>query len=77
MEELIGLSEESEKRIEDIQEVKREALAHEKRKALEMRDRAMERLGETRKRNQEEGEEEMKAVTKRRRRSGGDTLEWL
>ena len=73
MEEFIGLSEESEKRTEDIHEVKREALAW---KAMEMRDRAMERLGETRERNQEEREEESnKKETIRRRHTGVDKRE--
>lgn len=76
VEELIILSEESEKRSEDQSEAKREAVANEKKQALEMRDRALERFGETRKRNEEQKAEEKKAVTKRRR-SGGDTLEWL
>jgi len=40
-----------------------------------MRERVLERLGETRKRNEWENPEE-KAATKRRR-SGGDTVEWL
>ena len=53
-EELIVLSEESEKRNEDQSEAKREAMANENKQALEMRDRALERLGETRKRNEEE-----------------------
>ena len=77
VEELIVLSEESEKRTEDQSEAKREAVANEKKQALEMRERALERLGETRKRNEEEKEEEKKQVTKKRRRSGGETLEWL
>ena len=38
-----------------------------------MRGRALERLGETRKRNEGEKPEEKKAATKRSRRSGGDT----
>lgn len=77
VEELIVLSEESEKRNEDQSEAKREAMANEKKQALEMRDRALERLVETRKRNEEEKEEEKQTVTKKRRRSGGETLEWL
>ncbi|XP_068756805.1 uncharacterized protein [Montipora capricornis] len=77
VEELIVLSEESEKRNEDQSEAKREDMANEKKQALEMRDRALERLGETRKRNEEEKEEEKQTVTKKRRSSGGETLEWL
>ena len=75
--EVIVLSEESEKRNEDQSEAKREAMANEKKQALEMRDRALERLGETRKRNEEEKEEEKQTVTEKRRRLGGETLEWL
>ena len=37
-----------------------------------MRDRALERIGETRKRNEED-----KAVGRKRMSSGGDMLEWL
>ena len=77
LEELIVLSEESEKRNETENEAKREAMANEKTQALEMRDRALERLGETRKRNKEEKEEEKQTATKKRRRSGGETFEWL
>ena len=71
--ELIVLSEESEKR----NKAKREAMANEKKQALEMRDKALERLGETRKRNEEEKEEEKQTVTEKMGRSGGETLEWL
>ena len=76
VEELIALSEEAEKRTEDQNEAKREAMANEKKQALEMRGRALERMGETRKRIEGEEPEEKKAATKRRR-SGGDTIEWL
>ena len=77
VEELIVLSEESEKRNEYQSEAKRKAMANEKKQALEMRDRALERLGETRKMNEEEKENEKQTVTKKWRRSGEETLEWL
>ena len=47
------------------------------KQALEMRDRALERIGETRNRNEEERAEEKKTVGKKRRRSGVDMLEYL
>ena len=77
VEELITLRDESEKKGEDQSEAKREAVVNEKKQALEMRDRALERIGETRKRNEEERAEEKKTVGRKRRRSGGDMLEWL
>lgn len=42
-----------------------------------MRDRVFERIGEIRKRNEEERVEEKKIVGRKRRRLGGDMLEWL
>ena len=77
LEELITLRDESEKSSEDQSEAKREAVANEKKQALEMRDRALERIGETRKRNEEVRGEEKKTVATKRRRSAGDMLEWL
>ena len=77
MEELITLRDESGKKGEDQSEAKREAVVNEKKQALEMRDRALEKIGETRKRNEEERAEEKKTVGRKRRKSGGDMLEWL
>ena len=77
VEELFTLRDESEKKGEDQSEAKREAVVNEKKQALEMRDRALERVGETRKRNEEERAEEKKTVGRKRRRSGGDMLECL
>ena len=51
MEELITVRHESEKKGEDQSEAKREAVVNEKKQALEMRDRALERIVETRNRN--------------------------
>ena len=77
MEELITVRHESEKKGEDQSEAKREAVVNEKKQALEMRDRALERIVETRNRNEEERAEEKKTVGRKRTRSGGDMLEWL
>ena len=76
MEELITVRHESEKKGEDQSEAKREAVVNEKKQALEMRDRALERIGETRNRNEEERAEEKKTVGRKRTRSGGDNLCW-
>ena len=77
MEELITVRHESEKKGEDQSEAKREAIVNEKKQTLEMRDRALERIVETRNRNEEERAEEKKTVGRKRTRSGGDLLEWL
>ena len=77
VEELITLRDESEKKGEDQSEAKREAVVNEKKQALEMRDRALERVGETRKRNEVERAEQKKTVGRKRKRSGGDMLKWL
>ncbi|XP_067052946.1 zinc finger protein 93-like [Acropora muricata] len=77
VEELITVRHESEKKGEDQSEAKREAVVNEKKQALEMRDRALERVVETRNRNEEERAEEKKTVGTKRTRSGGDMLEWL
>jgi len=74
VEELIALNDESEKTSEDQSEAKRKAVANEMNQALEVTDRALETLGETRKRNEEERAEEKRQLQKKRR-SGGDMLE--
>ena len=74
VEELITLRDESEKKGEDQSKAKREAVVNEKKQALEMRDRALERIGETRKRNEVERAGEKKTVGRKRRRSRGDML---
>lgn len=51
--ELIAINDESEKTSEDQSEAKRKAVANEMNQALEVTDRALETLGETRKRNEE------------------------
>ena len=76
LEELVELESESEKVAEQQNEAKKAAAAKEKKQATEMRQRALERFGETRKRQTETEKEEGKKETKRRR-SGGGALEWL
>ena len=50
LEDLMEVSEESGRKCEDLSDAKKQAAENEKKLALEMRDRAMERFGETRKR---------------------------
>ena len=73
LEDLMEVSEESERKCEELSDARKQAAENEKKLALEMRDRAMERFGETRMRLTEEQCEGKKE--KRRRRSGGDTME--
>ena len=75
LEELVELESESEKVAEQQNEEKKAAAEKEKKQATEMRQRALERFGETRKRQTETEKEEGKKETKRR--SGGGALEWL
>ena len=74
LEDLIEIEEATEQMGVNEEEEKRQRIEKEKGQALEMRERAMERFGETRKRlgGGHEGEE----GTKKRRRSS-DMLEWL
>ena len=64
VEELIALNDES-KTTEDQSEAKRKAVANEMNQALEVTDRALETLGETRKRNEEERAEEKRQLQKK------------
>ena len=75
VEELVEMETEAEKIAEQKDEAKK-AVATEKKKATEMRERALERFGQTRKRHEEAEKDEGKKQPKRRR-SGGDALEWL
>ena len=59
---LIALNDESEKTSKDQSEVKRKAVANEMNQALEVTDRALETVGETRKRNEEERVEEKRQL---------------
>lgn len=74
LEELIKLNDEAENKSEEQSESKRETAEKEKCQALEMRKRAMEMLGQSRKRSEDKEDEPVKTE---KRRSGGDTLEWL
>ena len=73
VEELIALNDESDKTSEDQSEAKRKAVANEMNQALHVTDRALETLGETRKRNEEERAGEKRQLQKKR--SGEDMLE--
>lgn len=59
---LIALNDESKKTSKDQSEVKRKAVLNEMNQALEVTDRALETLGETRKRNEEERAEEKRQL---------------
>lgn len=74
LEDLIEIEDETEQMSVNEEEAKKQRIEMEKGQALEMRERAMERLGQTRKRigGGHEGEDQ----TKKRRRSG-EMLEWL
>ena len=74
LEELMEICEETEKRVEEENEVKKQSVEREKAQALEIRDRAMERYGETKKRALD-GQDNVKS--EKRRRKSGDTFEWL
>ena len=67
VEELITLTHESEKEREEQSEAKTKAVANEKKQALEITDRALEGITETRKRNEQERAEEKKTVGKKER----------
>ena len=71
LEELIDIEEETERRVEEESEEKKAAAERDRGQALEMRQRALGRLGETRKRGQENEEREKK------RRKSGETFDWL
>ncbi|KAJ7391239.1 hypothetical protein OS493_019370 [Desmophyllum pertusum] len=73
VEELVAL-EAVTKKAEEQDGAKKEVVAKEKKQAVEIRNRALERVGQTRKRNTEENEGKQET---KRRRSGGEALEWL
>lgn len=68
LEDLIEVSDETEK----AKEQKSEEITKEKEKALEIRQTAMEKLGETKKRNSKDSPNPSK-----KRRAASDTLDWL
>ena len=76
LEELTHLSEESDKRADTEAETAKKKVSAEKELALEVRKRAMETMGQTSKRS-ESGESEDVIKERKKRRSGGDTLQWL
>lgn len=79
LEDLIEISDVTDKRCEEESEKKKELNEQEKNKAIDMRDKAMERFGQTRKRiaaDQDAGASDSK-TEKVKRRSASDTLEWL
>ena len=71
LEELISINEETEKRVEDEDGERKKTVEKEKKQAMEMRQRAMEKLAETKKR-QGEAEE-----GKSKRRRSNETFDWL
>ena len=73
LEELIDVEDETDRLMENETEAKNQRIENEKEQALEMRERAMERIGQTRKRT---GETSESGATQKRRRSG-EMMEWL
>ena len=73
LEELIEIKDETERQMENENEAKNKRIDQERVQALEMRERAMERLGQTRKRV---GEASGNGKPAQKRRSG-DMMEWL
>ena len=74
LEELMEICEKTEERVEKENEGKKQSVEREKAEAIEMRDRAMGRYGETKKRAPD-GQDNVKS--KKWRRKSGDTFEWL
>ena len=74
LEELIDMEDETEKQMENENEAKNKRIDQERVQALKMRERAMERLGQTRKRV---GEASGNGKPAQRRRRSGDMMEWL
>ena len=74
LEELMELNEDSERKISEQTQATKAAADAERRKAVETRQKAMETMGESRKRLAEEKGEERE---KKKRRTGGDTIAWL
>ena len=74
LEELIEIEDETERQMENENEAKNKRIDQERVQALEMRERAMERLGQTRKRV---GEASGNGKPAQKRRRSGDMMEWL
>ena len=74
IEELIELSDDTDARSEEKSKEKKNAIEEDRKKALDIRNTAMERFGETRKRKSNDDEDES---PKHSRRSSSDTLTFL
>ena len=70
LEELVEIGEETERRVEEENDTRKTVAEKERGQAVEMRQIALERIGETRKRQGKENKE-------RKRRRSGETFEWL
>ncbi|CAB3983614.1 Hypothetical predicted protein [Paramuricea clavata] len=74
LEELIHIEGEMERQVENENEENQQRIEQERGQALEMRERAMETLGQTRKRTRQNGEGSGK---EQKRRRSGDMMKWL
>ncbi|CAB3978909.1 Hypothetical predicted protein [Paramuricea clavata] len=74
LEELIHIEREMERQVENENEENQQRIEQERGQALEMRERAMETLGQTRKRTRQNGEGSGK---EQKRRRSGDMMKWL
>ena len=74
LEELIEIEDETERQMENENEAKNKRIDQERVQALEMRERAMERLGQTRKRV---GEASGNGKPAQKRRRSADMMEWF
>ena len=75
VEEIMELSEESDKKFQEISESDKKKADAEKQIAQDVRKQAMERMGETRTRLRKDSDDDGKEGKKRRK--GADTLDWL
>ena len=75
MEALIALSEESDRKAESETETAKKNASADQEKAIEIRQQAMETMAQSKKRQAEAADEEVK--DKKRRRSGFNTMSWL
>lgn len=78
VEELVEMENESEKKSEQVDDGHKKAVTEEKKRATELRDRALERFSQTRKRHEyDESKNDEEKKEPKRRRSGGEVMEWL
>ena len=75
VEEMSELSEESDTKFQEVTEGEKKRAEVEKQQAEDIRLKAMETMGETRRRIKKDADEQSKE--KKKRRTGGGTLEWL